>query len=472
MAPPMIEEFVSVTPPTIYVMVTSQPADMINDTVTDDAIAINNFTVNFYFKLCWSLIGALGIMGNIIVIVPILANPVARRRLTNLLVINQCFTDFTAALCLLMMAVVDQGLMTFTKDKVIDEVICRVWFSGAIVWGALMASGYGTVFLSIERYIAIVYPLQYATKFTRSKAVFGIVAIWIVGYAYNLAFFIPSTVIVNGVCLSIWYWPSKLSQRCVFALTFVLQYAVPICCLAATYSSMYYVLHRRTMVGSGRDVGITRHRSCDRFRRRLSESLMVLKRLFKCYKYRVCLRESQLVETLSSVSQTVSCVSITETAKPEMKVDFQLRPSVKIDPYLRSSRSSKSTVGAGPKTRSEKSHAHPSPEPVTPNAKTKKFLTAYDKAKRNLFKTIAAVSISFVLCWTPNQLLFLLSSFGVKNLYGHFYDLTVMLILLQCFINPFIYAAKYKDFKTSIKLLIHRKKKSQTESTASCVTTH
>lgn len=444
---------VSLTPLTIDVIVTSASADVINDTVTHDANPINHLTVNFYSKICWSLIGALGLLGNLIVIVAILANPMTRKRLTNLLVINQCFIDLIAALCLLMMALLDdQVLMTFTKDKVIDEVICRVWFSGALVWGSFMASGYGIVFLSFERYLAIVHPFQYATKFTRSRAVLGIVVIWIVGYAYNLAYFVPTTVIVDGVCLSIWYWPSVVSQRCVFVITFLLQYTIPMCCLAVSYSRMYHVLHRRTIVGY---VGTKRYR-CDGFRRRLSESLKTVKRSFKCHKNTVCLRESQFAEMSSSVNPTVTCVSFAETEIPEIMADLRPRPSVETELGHRSTRSRKSITGTGPNMPPE--NVHPSTKAATPGASTT-LPTTYDKAKRNLFKTMAAVSISFVICWSPNQLLFVLSSFGVQNLYGYVYDFTVLLILLQCFINPFIYAAKYKDFKTSIRLLIYRRKK-------------
>lgn len=457
MAPP-VHVVVSVTPLTTDVIVTSASADVINDTVTHDANPINHLTVNFYSKICWSLIGTLGLLGNLIVIVAILANPVTRKRLTNLLVINQCFIDLIAALCLLMMALLDeQVLMTFTKDKVIHEVICRVWFSGALVWGSFMASGYGIVFLSFERYLAIVHPFQHATKFTRSRAVVGIVVIWIVGYAYNLAYFVPTTVIVDGVCLSIWYWPSVVSQRCVFVLTFLLQYTIPMCCLAVSYSRMYHVLHRRMIVGNGRNVGTKRNR-CNGFRRRLGESLKAVKRSFRCYKNTACLRESQFAEMSSSVAPTVTCVSFAETEIPEIMSDLRPRPSVEAELDHRSTRSRKSIAGAGPNTPSETCHVHPSSKAVTPHANTT-WPTTYDKAKRNLFKTMAAVSISFVICWSPNQLLFVLSSFGVQNLYGYVYDFTVLLVLLQCFINPFIYAVKYRDFKTSIRLLINRRKK-------------
>ena len=79
------------------------------------------------------------------------------------------------------------------------------------------------------------------------------------------------------------------------------------------------------------------------------------------------------------------------------------------------------------------------------------------KAGRNAAITSLMVCCGFVVCWSPNQILFFLSQVGYAvDFGGWFYHFTVTLVATNSCVNPFIYAAKYREFQQGIRRLVSR----------------
>ena len=79
-------------------------------------------------------------------------------------------------------------------------------------------------------------------------------------------------------------------------------------------------------------------------------------------------------------------------------------------------------------------------------------------ASRNILKMLALVSVSFIVCWTPNQVLFLMFNLGYPvDFNGYFYHFTVYLIFINACINPIIYFLQYKKLQTELRRLLCRK---------------
>ena len=77
------------------------------------------------------------------------------------------------------------------------------------------------------------------------------------------------------------------------------------------------------------------------------------------------------------------------------------------------------------------------------------------KAGRNATITSLMVCCGFIVCWTPNQILFFLGFIGLPVDYGSwFYHFTVVLVVTNSCINPFIYAAKYREFQNGVRRLV------------------
>ena len=73
----------------------------------------------------------------------------------------------------------------------------------------------------------------------------------------------------------------------------------------------------------------------------------------------------------------------------------------------------------------------------------------YLRGRKNTIKTLLFVSVSFVVCWTINQMYFFLYNLGYNvSFTTDFYHTAVVLVFLNSCVNPFIYA-----FQVSCKIV-------------------
>ena len=81
-----------------------------------------------------------------------------------------------------------------------------------------------------------------------------------------------------------------------------------------------------------------------------------------------------------------------------------------------------------------------------------------ERARKNVLKTLIIVVCSFVFCWSWNQIYFLIFNLGGGSIdfTGAFYNFTVVMVFMNCCINPFIYVAKYEEFRRAMRNLFHK----------------
>ena len=73
---------------------------------------------------------------------------------------------------------------------------------------------------------------------------------------------------------------------------------------------------------------------------------------------------------------------------------------------------------------------------------TEKFLLA----RKNTIKTFLIVSVCFVICWSNEQIYYLMYNLGYPlDWDGAYYKFAVLMAFGNCTINPFIYLIKYQD---------------------------
>ena len=95
----------------------------------------------------------------------------------------------------------------------------------------------------------------------------------------------------------------------------------------------------------------------------------------------------------------------------------------------------------------------------------------WGKAKINVIKTLVSVCVAFILCWSWNQLFFLMYNVGVKVRFDNsFYVFSVVAAHVNCAINPLIYAAKYTEFKLAFVQMLRRGKVGPVTSSGSTTT--
>ena len=97
-------------------------------------------------------VGSLGLIGNIFVVVVIVSWKNMRRKMTNMLIINQSCIDLTVGAVLIMSRAVEwfkpQWLASNSLD---DQIYCRLWATRTILFSLMMSSTYGVLALTIER---------------------------------------------------------------------------------------------------------------------------------------------------------------------------------------------------------------------------------------------------------------------------------------------------------------------------------
>ena len=82
-----------------------------------------------------------------------------------------------------------------------------------------------------------------------------------------------------------------------------------------------------------------------------------------------------------------------------------------------------------------------------------------ERVSRNILKTLALVSLCFILCWVWNQVYFLLFNLGFNiDLTNWFFEFTVYAAFVNCCTNPMVYLLKYNQFQRQLLKLLCGKK--------------
>lgn len=326
------------------------------DLDSDDVIISTPFST----KVATLFIASFGIVANSFVILTIASYVPLRKRLTNTFIANQSAIDTVAAVFLLFTTLFEDRGTARTPGNTLDEFVCRVWYAKLPLWGLLLSSTYGVVAMSLEKYLAVVHPIWYASKFTRRRwAIAGLLAApWVLGLAILIGYAVPTSVVTGwGACTTYSVWPNRRTQLAVGVTIFGLQYFIPFSGLVYLYACMAAAVHRRV--------------------------------------------------------------------SPTANIDHKGAPSG-------------SAAGPAAPRRNE----------------------TMAKARGNIIKTLATVSVFYVLFWSSNQWYFVLYNAGAVPMEAGsaFYSATVILVFLNCCVNPVVYGVRYKQFQNGVAYLFTRRR--------------
>ena len=78
------------------------------------------------------------------------------------------------------------------------------------------------------------------------------------------------------------------------------------------------------------------------------------------------------------------------------------------------------------------------------------------RVRKRVTKMVLAVSIIYVMCWTPDLVIYALIHFSSKHNLGDAADIiSIMLVTCNSTVNPFIYAHVNPRFRNQIKALLY-----------------
>ena len=195
-------------------------------------------------RIIKTIVGIIGVFGNGLVCV-VIYRINTLHTLTNAFIFNQAVADFLGSLMLLLASNID--FPQVLPEGVAGILLCRLWISDFFLWSCFITSTFNLVGLTLERYIAIVFPFRYQTLFNRTRSCIMIGAAWVIGMSYA-TYSIAIRAYENQRCIE---KQSSAVKYVGFTIT-VIQYVVPTFFMLFAYSHIIVELNR-----SARRVGVT-----------------------------------------------------------------------------------------------------------------------------------------------------------------------------------------------------------------------
>jgi len=83
--------------------------------------------------------------------------------------------------------------------------------------------------------------------------------------------------------------------------------------------------------------------------------------------------------------------------------------------------------------------------------------SSVNAAGRNAVVTSLMVCCGYIICWTPNGIYtFMMVINYITTIHSLFYNIIATMAFMNSCINPFIYAAKYRDFQAGVRRMLRK----------------
>ncbi|XP_071504762.1 trace amine-associated receptor 8b-like [Diadema antillarum] len=197
----------------------------------------------FPFEWSWWVIlqlifALLGIVGNLLVMV-VLFNGRRVRRTTDTLIGALASADFATSICLLPIPQIN----SLPSESWLADVYCKVIYPSLLMWVSVVASIFTLTAISVERYIAIAYPLYFRRTFSITRTRIYIILIWVTAVAVNSYQFVAGFAAGN-TCVVM--FPSTLTQKCVGVFVFAIEFVVPAVIMISAQIATAVILQQQT----------------------------------------------------------------------------------------------------------------------------------------------------------------------------------------------------------------------------------
>ena len=345
----------------------------------ETTVKLQTTPVLMYMTVFKLAIGVTGVVGNLLVVIVILRYKKLFQQVKSN-IINQSVIDCFVSVMLIETTILrSTGIPQALRG---DSLFCKLVTSQLLLWAMVNSSTLNLMAISIERYLAIVHPVSYKIRFSKARANAVVAFVWLFGLIYTSAYIIPTSGVLRGRCMVVFFWPSRLHAAAFGLLQMFITLILPVVVHSVSYSGIVKVLRNSKIKLAPRDTTSKGQ----------STALSVV---------------DQMPSTsASSDARVVKPIQTTPSYVPKVK------PAVD------------------------------------------------DKAARNVIKTFAIVTVSFFVCWVPQKMYILMYMIGQISTFGHVYQATVILMFLNCCINPFIYIAKYAAFRSGMAMLFRNQQQS------------
>ncbi|XP_074518928.1 galanin receptor 2a [Halichoeres trimaculatus] len=181
-------------------------------------------------SLGFSLIFLLGTVGNSLVLAVLFRNGQMNHKTTNMFILNLGIAD----LCFIVFCVPFQATIYTLDEWVFGAVLCKaVHF---IIFLTMYASIFTLTAVSMDRYLAICYPLRSREMRTPKNALTSICLVWLLALVFSgpyLSYYSQMDLAGSVICIPVWESkPRIIMDMC----TFIFGYLIPVLVLSLTYA--------------------------------------------------------------------------------------------------------------------------------------------------------------------------------------------------------------------------------------------
>ena len=337
------------------------------------------------------IVGVAGIVGNLLVVIVLTKYQDLFRHVKTTLIINQSIIDGFVSVVLIVSTFVTTNLYS-------GELYCKLWASQILLWGLMMSSTYNLMAISIERYLAVVYPMWHKVTVTNTMTNIVAVFIWMIGLSCVASVVVPTTTLVRGRCMVSYVWPSKGTARAVGFLQMFVNVIMPIGVHMFCYTRILLTLRKRMTIVHPEESSTSRGKT----------------RAIACTSTTKC----GTTMTIGSTPRSPHC--FTSTSRQTLSTNF-VAPAYPVSGF--------------------------------PDRQKGLLGTQIEKAKRNVMKTLAIITACYFICWTPNKAYISMYMMGQIDTFGNVFHVTVILVFTNCCINPIIFMCKCDAFRTGMDML-------------------
>ncbi|KAL3968119.1 gamma-aminobutyric acid receptor subunit alpha [Sarotherodon galilaeus] len=215
----------------------------------------------------FAVIFLLGTVGNSLVLAVLFRSGQMNTKTTNLFILNLAIAD----LCFIVFCVPFQATIYTLDEWVFGPAVCKVVHF--IIFLTMYASIFTLTAVSLDRYLAICYPLRSREMRTPKNALTSIGLLWALALVFSgpyLSYFSQMDLAGTVVCIPTWESkPRIIMDMC----TFVFGYLVPVLVLGLTYARTIRYLW--TSVGPLKDMSESR-----RAKWKVSKMIIIVAALF------------------------------------------------------------------------------------------------------------------------------------------------------------------------------------------------
>ena len=155
-------------------------------------------TASFDFDKLYIIVAALGIPGNLFTILVLLSSPSIRQKPVNIFIVHQSIIDTLVCIVTICNTIFNDADMVSSEFG--KQIFCSILVTRNPMWVAIQTSGYNLMFLTLERYWAIIKPFSYNQSKVMGRLPYVFILCWLIAMASITPNIIFNRV-VNGRCI-------------------------------------------------------------------------------------------------------------------------------------------------------------------------------------------------------------------------------------------------------------------------------